>query len=291
MGTSVETDRKAIVADAVTKIGDIATLPEVTLKIIEIVEDPKSTARHLHNVIKNDPALSTKILKVVNSAFYGLPGQIADMDRAIVLLGLSAVKNIAIAASISRMFKGDKPHPHFSARELWRHAAAVAVGSRRLGLATGARTGTEELFLGGLIHDLGMLVERQAYRDRFISVIERCVRENCNLRTAEADEFGADHQDFGMALAARWKFPRPLVSVVGYHHSPEALAEKERRFVMFVRIADIMACQENLGFSLSCAGEEITSEMLSVCGLTDDQVAEIREMLPEDTADAEATFL
>ena len=92
---------KQVVDKTLSAIGDIATLPEVTIKIIEIVEDPKSTARDLHGVIKNDPALSVKVLKVVNSAFYGLPGQIASVDRAIILLGLSAVKNIAIAASIA----------------------------------------------------------------------------------------------------------------------------------------------------------------------------------------------
>ena len=82
---SVETvDRaKQIVDKAIASIGDIATLPEVTIKIIHIVEDPKSTARDLHEVIKNDPALSIKVLKVVNSAFYGLPGQVASVDRAV----------------------------------------------------------------------------------------------------------------------------------------------------------------------------------------------------------------
>ena len=118
---------KAVVDKALQALGDVATLPEVTIKIIQIVEDPKSTARDLHGVIKNDPALSVKVLKVVNSAFYGLPGQVASVDRAIILLGLSAVKNIAIAASIARLFKGRRISEHFSASDLWRHSVAVAV--------------------------------------------------------------------------------------------------------------------------------------------------------------------
>src|SRR5215813_12155396 len=95
-----------VIDAAIGKIGEIATLPEVTVKIIKIVEDPKTTARDLHDIIKHDPALSAKILKVVNSAFYGLPGQISSVDRAIVLLGLSAIKNISIAMSMARMFRG-----------------------------------------------------------------------------------------------------------------------------------------------------------------------------------------
>src|ERR1041384_6612410 len=105
--TAVVADEAQVIKSALAKIGDIATLPEVTAKIITVVDDPKSTARDLHTIIKNDPALSTKVLKVVNSAFYGLPGQISEIDRAIVLLGLSAVKNIAISASIARLFNTD----------------------------------------------------------------------------------------------------------------------------------------------------------------------------------------
>src|SRR5471030_1974096 len=98
-------DPEKIVADAIAGIAQIATLPEITLKIIELVENPRSTAQDLHKVIANDPALVARILKVVNSAFYGLPGQIGSINRAIVLLGLNAVKNIVIAASLTKLFR------------------------------------------------------------------------------------------------------------------------------------------------------------------------------------------
>ena len=122
----VTTDSAQVIKIALAKIGDIATLPEVTSKIITIVDDPKSTARDLHAIIKTDPALATKILKVVNSAFYGLPGQVSDLDRAIILLGLSAVKNIAISASISRLFTAEKISDNFSARDIWLHSGWFA---------------------------------------------------------------------------------------------------------------------------------------------------------------------
>ena len=99
MATAVA-DPTARVMEIVKKTSTIATLPEVTAKIITTVEDPRSTASKLHQIIAHDPALVTRILKVVNSAFYGLPGQIGSVERAIVLLGLNAIKNIAVAASI-----------------------------------------------------------------------------------------------------------------------------------------------------------------------------------------------
>ena len=98
--------QSAVVEAAIRNISHIATLPEITLRIIELVEDASSTAQDLHKVIQNDPALCSRILKVVNSAFYGLPRQIGSINRAIVLLGLNAVKNIAIAASLTKLFRG-----------------------------------------------------------------------------------------------------------------------------------------------------------------------------------------
>src|SRR3954464_15771728 len=125
-------DPKQLIADAIRKVGSLATLPEVTVRIIKTVEDPRSSAAQLHGIIANDPALVTRILKVVNSSFYGLPGQIGSIERAIVLLGLNAVKNIAVAASLGQLFRGIKLCDGFTAKDLWTHCVAVAATSRHL---------------------------------------------------------------------------------------------------------------------------------------------------------------
>ena len=153
MGAIQNAEQQAVVDSALKGISHIATLPEITLRIIELVEDPSSTAQDLNNIISNDPALCSRILKVVNSAFYGLPRQIGSINRAIVLLGLNAVKNIAIAASLTKLFRGGDLCPHFSARKLWIHSIAVAAGSKllcdelNLGLP-------DEAFLAGLARDI-----------------------------------------------------------------------------------------------------------------------------------------
>src|SRR5690606_35035478 len=120
------------VVEAVKKVTTLAKLPEVTARIVRTVEDPNSTAAGLHKIISHDPALVTRILKVVNSAFYGLPGQVGSVERAIVLLGLNAVKNIAVAASLGQMFRGVKLCDGFTAKDLWTHCIAVAVTAREL---------------------------------------------------------------------------------------------------------------------------------------------------------------
>jgi len=281
---------KILVDKALASIGDIATLPEVTIKIIEIVEDPKSTARDLHEVIKRDPALSVKVLKVVNSAFYGLPGQVASVDRAIILLGLSAVKNIAIAASIARLFKGKRISEHFSAADLWRHSLAVAVGARSLSKCSSHPVMPDELFVAGLIHDIGMLVERQSFPDQFSEVISRCVTEHGDFLETERDVIGADHQAFGVGLTTKWKFPRHLRAAVGFHHCPELVSTELRNIASLIQAGDILACQEKVGFYLTADDKQMSDETLDVLGLTREQFETVRAELPEQLAEAEATL-
>src|SRR5262245_61868569 len=202
--STAATQRDQVVSEAIREISHIATLPEITLKIVDLVENPKSTAQDLHTVIANDPALCSRILKVVNSAFYGLPRQIGSINRAIVLLGLNAVKNIAIAASLTKLFRGGELCPRFSARELWIHCMATAAGSKlicdqlKLGLP-------DEAFLAGLIHDIGIMVEMQAMRDKLLKVFEDMKfspkgEPLADMRGIELRIIGADHTGFGAAL-------------------------------------------------------------------------------------------
>ncbi len=282
-------DSKAIVARALSEIGEIATLPEVTVKIIQIVENPKSTARDLHEVIKNDPALSARILKVVNSAFYGLPGQISSIDRAIVLLGLSAVKNIAIAASMTHLFSAGATIDGFSGAELWRHSIGVGVASRMLSSAQGRPT-VEESFLAGLICDLGLLVERQVYGKQLGEVIARLQSEGGDFCMLERDIIGADHQDFGMALATKWRFPPALCTTIGYHHRPLDLAANSRELPAIVHIADILTCRNEKGFCTLPADTDIPDALLEVTRLSPEKLADVIDRLPEQTSIAEGIF-
>src|SRR2546421_7468728 len=130
--TATAVDPNVLVQQALKKITTIATLPEITSQIIKTVEDPRSSAAQLHQLVSHDPALVTRILKVVNSSFYGLPGQIASMERAIIVLGLNGIKNIAVAASLGQLFRGAKLCEGVSTKDLWTHCVAVGVASRDL---------------------------------------------------------------------------------------------------------------------------------------------------------------
>ena len=280
-------DPQVIITEAVNAISHIATLPEITLKIIELVENPRSTAQDLNKLISNDPALVARILKVVNSAFYGLPGQIGSINRAIVLLGLNAVKNIVIAASLAKLFRGGRVSPHFSAKDLWTHSIAVGVFSKMLVVKIN-NTLPDEAFLAGLIHDMGILVELQAFREPLVEIAERSTKEDTRYIEIEKQLIGVDHQALGAGLTTKWKFPRSFQFVTGYHHNPMALAQECRWLTCVIHVADHICCREGLGYSLTCKGETLDPAVLTELNLTIETVEEFVKALPEALKETEA---
>lgn len=277
--------REQVVSNAMREISHIATLPEITMKIIDLVEDPKSTAQDLHQVISNDPALCSRILKVVNSSFYGLPGQIGSINRAIVMLGLNAVKNIAIAASLAKLFRGGDVTSTFSARDLWKHANATAAAAKMISDKMKFGLG-DEAYLAGLIHDIGVMVEMQFDRNLLIDVVDQISvdgngRPEQDMLDLELSVFGASHEDFGTGLCTRWKFPASFKAVTGYHHSPLEAPEPQRKLVAVVAAADRLAAQIDFGFRLDIQDETIPDDLASFLGLTPEIIDELREQLSE----------
>lgn len=273
------TDVDSIVQSALGDISHIATLPEVTMKIIQLVEDPDSTAQDLNKVISNDPALGARILKVVNSAFYGLPGQIGSINRAIVLLGLNAVKNIAIAASLAKLFRGGKISTEFDARELWTHAIACATGTRLLSDKIGLGL-PDEAFLAGLIHNLGIMVEIQARRSQFIEALELMKSEGLSLRDAETKAIGANHEQFGSGLCKSWKFPPNFTQVAGFHHHPMDLPSNSRTLALLVHLADTIAAHEGYGWAGGTEATELDQDILKELRLSVSSINEVIEAMP-----------
>ncbi len=283
--------REQAVKSALKEISHIATLPEVTLRIIELVEDPSSTAQDLHEVISNDPVLCSRILKVVNSSFYGLPGQIASINRAIVMLGLNAVKNIAIAASLAKLFRGGELTPFFSAKELWDHSNAVAIASKMLSDRLGMGLG-DEAYLAGLIHDIGIMVEMQYDRSNLIDALDRCNADatgmpSVSLLETEEEVFGATHQDFGKGLCEKWKFPTPFMAAAGYHHNPTEAPTEAKKIVYVVHAADKIASMLDDGFKLDNPSNAIQREVMEDLKLTEEIITEIFNQLVESLNDPE----
>lgn len=273
---------------AMAKVTEIGSLPEITTRIVQIVEDPKSTAHDMHEIVRSDPALAAKVLKVVNSAFYGLPSQISSLDRAIVMLGLSAVKNIALAASLSRLFRPGALSERFAVRDLWTHCISVGVCTRMIAEASFGQA--EEAFVGGLVHDVGLLVEYQLFPEKLREISNRCEAAPQSFLTLEREIIGADHTVFGATIAGRWKFPVALRNAITFHHDPSTLRPEFKRVMTAIQVADTICCQNQIGFFLTAATQAVTEEQLATIGISAEKLGEMLEALPERVAESERIF-
>lgn len=288
MPTATATDPQILVQQAIKKVTSIATLPEVTAKILRTVEDPKSTASALHKLVANDPALVSRILKVVNSAFYGLPGQIGSIERAIVLLGLNAVKNIAVAASLGQLFRGVKLCEGFTAKDLWTHCLSVGITARELAKQLKIPL-ADEAFLAGMIHDIGLLVSLQTAPEQLRKVCEQSRNDPRSFCEIETEIMGVDHQQLGAGLTEAWKFPRSCQLVAGHHHQPMALAG-DRVLVSLVYVADTLTAQLPRSFNLTTSHQSIDPTILAELSIDATAVEQIRATLPETISNASSLF-
>jgi len=146
----------------------------------------------------------------------------------------------------------------------------------------------DEAFLAGLIHDIGILVELQAFREPLVEIAERASKEETRYIDLETQVIGVDHQALGTGLTTKWKFPKSFHFVTGHHHAPMALAPECRWLTSVVYVADHVVCREGLGYSLTCGKEEIDPAVLADLGLSSDSLTELVKALPEALKETEA---
>ncbi len=246
--TALQTPQR--IARLVDNLDTIATLPEVTARISATVNDPRSSASELRRIISHDPSLVSRILKLVNSTFYGRGKRINSVERAIVLLGFDAVHNLAISATIGALFTHVNLCDDFTAHDLWTHCVAVAAASREIAKMINKGI-AERAFLAGLVHDVGMLVELQVCPQKLMDVCQSCKTSQVPFSAMELDRIGCEHSELGGALAAKWGFPEFCRSAASYHHYPHLAEPEHRQLTGIVYVADTLCCQDAIGFDLT----------------------------------------
>jgi HD-like signal output (HDOD) protein len=221
-------------------IDSLPSIPEVYAELRETLAKEGVDTRVVGDILQKDIGMTAKILKLVNSAFFGLRRTISSPHDAVAYLGIDTIKTLVLSNSI---FDQSKPFQtrFFSITDLWQHCMGVAIGARkiaaheRLALAL-----QEEAFVGGLLHDVGLLILASNFPDTYDRAAELILKEKLMIPTAEQEFFGVTHAEVGAYLLGLWGLPAPILKIVSLHHRPHVLEETDFNTVMVVHAADVL---------------------------------------------------
>lgn len=269
------------------QIDKLPTLPYVVTTLNDLLRNPNTSAAEINQVIMKDQSLSSRILKLVNSAFYGFSERISSISHAIVILGFNTVKNVALTASVFEMFsKENEEEQVFDLKGFWLHSLAVA-GTARLIAAKIRLPAVEDIFVAGLLHDIGKVVLDQYVHEKFEDSLKIVKEEDILLKDAETRVLeGVNHSQVGAWLATKWKLPAGLVQMIGFHHRP-ALGDQMIKPIACVHLADILVRSVNFGNGGDKKIPRINKEAWEALGLTEQDINEILGKMDAELADAE----
>lgn len=198
-------------------IPDIPTLPNIVVKVNKMLQDYDTSIKKLSKVIEKDQAMVTKILRLVNSTFYGFRSRITNIPHAVIILGFNTIRNAVVSVSIIKTFSGEKSFEGFEIKDFWRHSVAVAVISRYLAEQTRSNS-PDDCFVAGLLHDIGKVVLSQYFTELFVGVWKSVKEDGLSFYEAEKKLLSANHAQIGGYLAKKWQFPASLTDSITYHH-------------------------------------------------------------------------
>lgn len=253
------------------KIRNLPTLPEVLASILATLDDPRSSAVELEKKIRYDQALTTKLLAVANSAYYGFRHPITSVGRAVVAVGYNEVRNLALGLSMVGYLHPSTFRHRQIARQLWLHSVAVAEAGRRVSKAVGYED-SDLAFTAGLLHDVGKVVLLAFFPDDVDELIKR-MQAGVGLMEAER-ELGMGHQQVGRALAEHWELPETVRMGLSYHHEPSPRLANYP-LVAVVHVSDYLAHGLNLGDGYRLDRPELNHAALESLGLNGASLAEL----------------
>jgi putative nucleotidyltransferase with HDIG domain len=203
--------------DVIGKSQVLPSLPEIYLRVFEQLEDEKVTTQQISDTLQNDPAITTRVLKLVNGAYHGLPNQVSSVAHAVKLLGRERLRHI-LRSSLLKGVLSDYDNPTYSMLEFWQHSVKTAIIARQLALEIDTIEEPESMFTAGLLHDIGKLVLINRVPEKMLVAEEWMIRKRVDVLTAELVQVGMTHTAVSEALMLHWGLPTLLIDCARNHH-------------------------------------------------------------------------
>ena len=254
-------------------------------KVMEICSRTDASPNELNRVVSLDPVLAGQVLKLINSAYYSLVNKVTSLTRAITMLGMNTVKNMALSTAVIRAVAGTKKSRALPTTKFWTHSIGAGVSAKLLGEVKGIPVmEREELFIAGLLHDLGKV----PFGDDYIEALNIAKFEQLPLHEVELDVMGIGHQEVGMMIAEKWKLNEVITTCIGSHHDFEKMQGVTGQKVALVALGNIYTNIFDHGYAGDpFPREEDVEKLRQIVDLTPDEFCSIGERVIEEIHKAE----
>jgi putative nucleotidyltransferase with HDIG domain len=273
-----------VLRNRVENVSALPTIPEVLRRLSVIIENPQVSLNEITAFVSKDPALTSKILKMVNSAIYGFPGRISSVSHAIMLLGLNVVKGLLLGVSVFEVMQK-------AMGGLREHSLSCAVAARVMAQRKGLKE-PEEVSVAALLHDIGKVILTLEFPKEYEMAQNIAEEQGITIFEAEKIIFSESHATVGYWLAEKWRFPRNLTEVIEHHHSPK-MAQYAPMETAIVHMADVLVRGRGIGFAGGASVPAVSPEAYEILGLSDDDYLDILKVIEDahsetmsDTEDA-----
>lgn len=242
-------------------IARMPSLSTTVTKVLEICNNPNASPNDLNRVITLDPVLAGKVLRLINSAYYSLPNKITTLTRAIIMLGINTVKNLALSTAIMESLGGRESFRTLPMDDFWTHSICVGVLAKALAINKGiSAIVAEEYFVAGLLHDLGKIPLNNRFPKEYSEALESSRQKQSPLKLCEEEYLFIDHCMVGKMICEKWQLSSAVLETLAFHHSPENARPENQSLLMVVALANIYA---NV-FEIGSAGDPFPDKTLAI---------------------------
>lgn len=274
------------------KVRDIPSLPEIVTRVMQLVQDPMSSASQLSRIISHDPGLTSRVLRLVNSAYYGFPKQISSIQHAVTILGFTTMRGLVLSSSIFKIFapKSDLAKT-LDYKRFWKHSLVTAIASKKINNYLQLNV-EDDIFSAAILHDIGKIILDQYDHENYILALKEAPNPLSSTEVLSAEEKHCEisHQNIGYIVAEWWNLPESMSEIIRHHHNPLSSLEN-RKLTSIVYLGNIFS---HLVLDTNILDINLfSSEVLNYLGLSEDDLftinAEIAEEI-ENIGDLESFF-
>jgi HD-like signal output (HDOD) protein len=269
----------------------LPALPTIVTRLIEVINSPDSSADDAAELIEQDPALTGKMIRLANSAFYGMPRSISSVNSAVVVLGFNTIRSLVLSASLMKMFPPTTAAGCFDGRRFWLHSITTALGAKAIirQLMQVKMMDPESAFCAGILHDIGKLVFMHLMPTEYAGVCTQAVAKKMPLIAAEKEFLGVDHAELGSIIADKWALPLDLENSLVFHHSPQG-AGRATDLLSAVHLADALAHEQGHATLVDETPAPCWEQATEVLGLTAAMLAHLRTTIGAESQKAKEFF-